>query len=48
MESTYKTRIIDRDSVVIDEHTKAKKEQDKNIIYAPGWSITDAFDDDQK
>lgn len=46
--STYKPRSLDRFSVKIDEHTKPKAKASKSIVYAPGWSITGAFDDDQK
>lgn len=43
MESSYKPRKIDRQSVLIDENTRSKLAHDKTILYTAGWSIDGAF-----
>lgn len=45
LESTYRPKRIDPESVVVDEHTTPETTPDKSIIYTPGWSINGAFDD---
>ncbi len=45
LESSYKPRKIDRQSVLIDENTKPSLAPDKSILYTAGWSINGAFDD---
>ncbi|MDD2038716.1 hypothetical protein NP572_19675 [Pseudomonas putida] len=47
LESTYKQRKVDRDSVVIDEHTEADEKPEKSILYTAGWSAKGAFTDDE-
>lgn len=43
MESSYKPRKIDRQSVLLDQNTTAKFAHDKSILYTAGWSIDGAF-----
>ncbi|PHX39727.1 hypothetical protein AO263_34610 [Pseudomonas sp. NZIPFR-PS5] len=43
MESSYKPRKIDRQSVLLDQNTTTKFAHDKSILYTAGWSIDGAF-----
>lgn len=39
MQSTYKPKKVNRDSVVLDDKTTPTKANDKHIVYVPGWSL---------
>lgn len=43
IESSYKPRKIDRQSVLLDQNTTTKFAHDKSILYTAGWSINGAF-----
>ena len=40
LESTFRPRKIERDSVILDEHTTPIEKASKSIIYVPGWSLS--------
>lgn len=48
LDSTYKQKKVDRDSVVIDVHTETDEKPDKSILYTAGWSIKGAFTEDEQ
>jgi hypothetical protein len=39
LESTFRSRKIDRDCVILDAHTTPIDKASKSIIYVPGWSL---------
>lgn len=41
LESTFKPKKIARDEVVLDAHTTGDRGQEKAVLYAAGWSLTD-------
>jgi hypothetical protein len=45
LESTFRPRKIERDSVILDEHTTPIEKASKSIIYVPGWSLSGSHGD---
>lgn len=45
LESSFKPKRIKRDQVVLDSQTTANQEQEKSILYAPGWTLSSGVDD---
>lgn len=45
LESSFKPKKIKRDEVVLDSATTADRENEKSILYAPGWTLSNSADD---